>query len=300
MDIWAKFPQELCEKITNEFDEKIRICQKEEGKILNKALIKKYKKKEEKITKSNYDWNNLKQKKCFRIVYNDKIIELIKKKVIQKIKNIAKENIMRYKSDHPIGKVKTGLRGAKYKDYKKSRQLDLKEIEANYDNLISYVKKISPLNFINEFLKQNVLTDQKHLINTNLSKKIEINEKILTKIMLGIESKNKELSLEEEIDLKINNVIKRSKMKSIKEYLPHKINIDPFPVETKNKKEEDDDLSLETQLTFKDTCNLLEDLNEKIIKLRKDNKDALEKEKKIKIISSNEENQVLSEKSESE
>ena len=118
--------------------------------------------------------------------------------------------------------------------------------------------------------------------------------------MLGIESKNKELSLEEEIDLKINNVIKRSKMKSIKEYLPHKINIDPFPVETKNKKEEDDDSSLETQLIFKDTCNLLEDLNEKIIKLRKDNKDALEKEKKIKIISSNEEKHVLSEKSESE
>ena len=32
LDIWAKFPQELCEKITNEFDEKIRICQKEEEK----------------------------------------------------------------------------------------------------------------------------------------------------------------------------------------------------------------------------------------------------------------------------
>ena len=37
--IWTKFPQELCGKITDEFDEKIRIriCQKEEGKILYKA-----------------------------------------------------------------------------------------------------------------------------------------------------------------------------------------------------------------------------------------------------------------------
>ena len=91
--------------------------------------------------------------------------------------------------------------------------------------------------------------------------------------MLGIESKNKELSLEEEIELKINKVIKLTKMKSIKEYLPYKINIDPFPAEKKNKKEEDDESSLETQLTFKDTCNLLEDLNEKIIKLRKDKKE---------------------------
>ena len=30
-------------KITDEFDEKIRIYKKEEGKILNKALIKRYK-----------------------------------------------------------------------------------------------------------------------------------------------------------------------------------------------------------------------------------------------------------------
>ena len=118
--------------------------------------------------------------------------------------------------------------------------------------------------------------------------------------MLGIESKNKEFSLEEEIVLKLNNVIKRSKMNGIKEYLPHKINIDPFPGEKKNKKEDDDDLSLETQLTYKDTCDLLEDLNEKIYKLRKDNKDAFEKEKKIKIISSNEEKHNLSKESESE
>ena len=49
-------------------------------------------------------------------------------------------------------------------------------------------------------------------------------------------------------------------MNAIKEY-----NIDPFLAEKKNKKEEDDDLSLETKLTYKDTCGLLEDLNEKFI-----------------------------------
>ena len=40
---------------------------------------------------------------------------------------------------------------------------------------------------------------------------------------------------------------------------------------------------METQFTCKDTCDLLKELDEKIHKLRIDNKDTLEKEKKIKI-----------------
>ena len=241
IDIWARFPQELCENIIGEFDEKIRICQKEEGKILNKALVKQYKIKEGKtlnkkeIKASDYVWESLKREKCFRIVYNDKIIGLIKKKTISKIKIIAKNKIRKYKNDHPIGKIKTGYKGSRYKEYKKKRKLNIIEIQANYDILISYIEKTSPLDFINEFLKQNLLKDKKQLINTNFSKKIEINEKILKKIMLGIEKKAKELSLDEEIDQRINTIIKRAKMSEIKDYLPNKINIDPFPTEKKIK-----------------------------------------------------------------
>jgi len=163
IDIWSRFPKELCEKIIGEFDEKVIICQKEGGKILNKALVKKYIKNKDKEKKDNphYDWESIKREKCFRIVYNDKIIGLIKKKIIHKIKNIAKDNIRKYKNDKPIGKIKTGLKGAKYKDYKKKRKSDLKEIQDNYDNIISYIKSTSPLNFINQFLKQNLLKDKK-------------------------------------------------------------------------------------------------------------------------------------------
>ena len=42
IDILSRFPKELCEKIIGEFDEKVIICQKEGGKILSKALVKKY------------------------------------------------------------------------------------------------------------------------------------------------------------------------------------------------------------------------------------------------------------------
>ena len=42
IDIWTRFPNELCEKIVGEFDDKIKICQQEEGKILNKMILNKY------------------------------------------------------------------------------------------------------------------------------------------------------------------------------------------------------------------------------------------------------------------
>ena len=84
LDIWSKFPNELCEKIIGEFDEKIKLCQKNDGKILSKTIIKENKDKIE------YDWDTVKKEKCFRIVYNDKIIKSIKEKFIKNIKHISK------------------------------------------------------------------------------------------------------------------------------------------------------------------------------------------------------------------
>jgi len=40
IDIWPRFPKELCEKIIGEFDEKVIICQKKVEKKMNKALVK--------------------------------------------------------------------------------------------------------------------------------------------------------------------------------------------------------------------------------------------------------------------
>ena len=93
IDIWSRFPKELCEKIIGEFDEKVIICQKEGGKILNKALVKKYLKNKDKEKKNNphYDWESIKREKCLRIVYNDKIIGLIKKKSFIKSKILPKK-----------------------------------------------------------------------------------------------------------------------------------------------------------------------------------------------------------------
>ena len=62
LDIWNRFPKELCLKIISEFDEKVKICQKEGGKILNKALIKKNI-KTNKAKSAKYDWKSIKMEK---------------------------------------------------------------------------------------------------------------------------------------------------------------------------------------------------------------------------------------------
>ena len=96
IDIWTKFPTELCAKIVAEFDDKIKICQKEKGAIINESMLRKYK-ENNKAQKINYNWEKVKRIKIFRVVYNDKMVLLIKKKLIQKIKAILKEKIQLFK-----------------------------------------------------------------------------------------------------------------------------------------------------------------------------------------------------------
>ena len=88
----------MCQKIVSEFDSKIRICQKEEGKIVSKALYKKYN-KEEKKKNEEYDWTSIKIEKCYRIVYNNKIIVSLIKKVIKKIEYTLKVQKINYKKE---------------------------------------------------------------------------------------------------------------------------------------------------------------------------------------------------------
>ena len=64
--------------------------------------------------------------------------------------------------------------------------------------------------------------------------------------------------------------------------MPHSINVNPFPFEYQNKGEnnEDDD-SEETKYSYKDSCDLINQLEENIKVFRGKNKDAQEKDKKI-------------------
>ena len=62
----------------------------------------------------------------------------------------------------------------------------LKNINFYYEQLIKNIKKIIPLEFINNHLNKNTLK-RKSLISTNFPKKIKIKEDILKKLIIGEE-----------------------------------------------------------------------------------------------------------------
>ena len=172
----------------------------------------------------------------------------------------------------------------------------LNNINFYYEQLINNIKKISPLDFTNNYLNKNAL-NRKNLISTKFSKKIKIKEDILKKLILGGE-KEKFGSLEEEIKYKIDKKIGNIKINEIKKYLPLEMKIEYFPSQpnvseklksetsikgnnlVKEKKEDIESLeSEETRYTIEDSCGLIAQLDEKI-KILENKISKLKKKKK--------------------
>ena len=57
-----------------------------------------------------------------------------------------------------------------HKEYLNIREYKLKNINFYYEKIITKIKKITPIDFINNYLNQNLLNKQ-NLISTNFSKK---------------------------------------------------------------------------------------------------------------------------------
>ena len=169
-----------------------------------------------------------------------------------------------------------------------------------YDQLIKNIKRITPLDFINNYLNKNIL-NRKSLISTNFPKKIQIKEDILKKMIIG-EEKQKFDTIDEEVKYTIDKKFENFKINEIRKYLPLEMEIEYFPnqqnIPEKYKKEasvqnqnlikennEDNESmeSEETRYNIEDSCGLIAQLNEKIKKFRKENKQTKEKEKRIKI-----------------
>ena len=252
--------------------------------------MRKYKEKddeEQKGPKINYNWDDIKRDKIFRIVYNDKIVSLIKKKLIKKIQAIAKEKMHSFKKNNPKSRKKAKIPiGLTYKQYIEKIEEEKEEINNSYKSVIDFLKNIKPLEFITEFLNKNIITNKRYLINTRLSKKININKKFLAKLLVdiskNIKKKKEEMTVDEEISDKIDTIFKKSQINSIKDYLPSNLDIEPFPLEQKKFRNNEMDISdsEETKITIQDSCNLLKDLNKNILSFRQKNKQVREKEKK--------------------
>ena len=170
-----------------------------------------------------------------------------------------------------------------HKEYLNIREYKLKIINFYYEKIITKIKKITPIDFINNYLNQNLLNKQ-NLISTNFSKKIQINESILKKFIIG--EKNSNFN-DEEIDNIITSKSENFKINEIKKYLPFDMSIEYFPSqkdisdkllnkadfqkENLIKEEDDDNSSKEEKYTIEDSCKLIEELNEKIKAFRKEN-----------------------------
>ena len=90
--------------------------------------------------------------------------------------------------------------------------------------------------------------------------------------------------MDDEVKNKINEIFKSAEINRIKNYLPESVNLRLFPLEKKKKNNGDEDIaSIGTECSFKDTCGLINDLEEKIKKFREENKYTKEEEKKIEI-----------------
>ena len=281
IDILSKFPNELCKKIIGEFEKKINLCKEVEGKILGKIKLKAENQKEvsHKEVEPKYDWDSIKREKCFRIVYNDKIISMLQNRFIKTINHLKKEKIKEFKKNNKKTKK---IKGVTSQERKKIIDSDLKIINDNYETLIAYIKNIKPLEFISIFLNDDYV-NKKYLLNTNLSKNIQMNQKIFKKILLESVKVNQN-TLDDEVKNKINEIFKSSEINRIKNYLLESVNLRLFPLEKEKKNNGDEDIaSIGTECSFKDTCGLINDLEEKIKKFREENKYTKEEEKKIEI-----------------
>ena len=100
-----------------------------------------------------------------------------------------------------------------------------------------------------------------------------------------LNNKKENMTLEEEVDITIGKIFKKTKLNEVKKYLTDSINIEPFPKEQYQLKnnELDDEGSESTKYTIIDKCDSLKELDENIKKFREQNKNVKEKNKKIKI-----------------
>ena len=146
LDIWIKFPVELCEKLCKQFDEKIKLIKEFNGARINKEmLLKKEKddKNEHQKDSAEKDWISVKRENKYRIVFNDKIVKNIKYKFIKQIKRQKNEKIEVFKmNNNKLEKYEKAPKGMTKSEY--NNKIDEKKniILNYYDNLIEFIKKM--------------------------------------------------------------------------------------------------------------------------------------------------------------
>ena len=254
--------------------------------ILNK-IIKEQKMKKEALINDDNEWISVKRDNNYRIVFNDKIIKIIKTRFLKELKKQKENKLNKFDEEN----VKLGKTDKNYfnkimtkKEYNENIDKNRGYLIEYYDKKIKEIEKMGCESFILNFLSKEKKSTIKLLMSTNLSSNFSLNDlstDISDKIDKTINNKDNkdDKDDEKEIDNKLNKITENLKISGIKRYIEDKIEVNNFfPYEQKNLRR-----GIGEEKDNKDIYNILKkltDLNEKLKCYQKEND---EKETKINI-----------------
>ena len=213
LDIWSKFPISICEKLIEQFNEKIKHVNEMGGKRINKELmdkIKADKKKNNDLFKpinNDEEWISVKRDNNYRIVYNDKIVKKIKSRFIRQIQ---KQKVIKLELFHKENKKlkkgeKTNNELIVYDNNEKNEHEILSQNKYYDENVFKFLNKIE---------KGKIESEKKKPRNRSTDKK---NKESKTEYNRIIDQKN--TIIEEFYDNKINEITNMSLIDFIANFL---------------------------------------------------------------------------------
>ena len=176
--IWNRIPKSICRNLVDSFDKKLELLGKKRGERVNK--------RNHSSKKTNYSWRNAYyEDNDFAIVYNEKVLENMKK---NKIKSLSKQ----------LKDIKTSFIEEKKRYCTKNKLLIKKESKALYDFFLIQEKKMVKMYEDKISQKEKEIQSFSELKGKELFNKFTMDEKI-NNIRLSDKSKkmNSNLSTNE-------------------------------------------------------------------------------------------------------
>ena len=296
LDIWTKFPTSLCERLCNSFKDRIKYVKEFNGKRINKELLEKIKKERkehnENFIPSNEDneWISVKRDKNYRIVFNDKIVDTIKKRFIkqinkQKINKLeiySKENQKLKKNEKNYNKLMTK------KEYNKNIEEKRKIIEDYYDNMIKSIEKMKSQEFIINYLDKEKNDKIMDLMSVNLNNNFELDgasTNISNNIDKILEKKEDDV-IDTEVKELIDRIFEKGRKNRVSKYIDDKIKVNNFfPYEPKHKRNDNNE---DINNNSRDIFNILNQISNLNLKIKNYSKRNKERGARINIIEESE------------
>ena len=164
--VWNRIPKTLCKNLIDSFDSKIEILGKKRGERVNK--------REHRPKKSNYSWrNNYCDDNNFRIVYNEKTLDIMKEnkiksltKQLKDIKNSFIEEKKRYS-----GKNKLLIKNESFELYKFFLKQEKKMMKMYEDKIKLKEEEIEKYNKLKDKELFNTFSLEEKINNIRLNNK---------------------------------------------------------------------------------------------------------------------------------